>query len=147
MTQKLDQLITQITKECERLTLQDIQVYDVKSSLTDIVIVATADHVLQLDAARKQIAFMAKQADYPIQNPTEDHSEGWLAMDFTDLVVHILIKEKRSFYDLDSLMESIINSRMQNDKELSEEDWEEILTQLTPEEAEELLNNLEEVED
>ncbi|MGL5955830.1 MAG: ribosome silencing factor [Brevinema sp.] len=142
---ELDQLITKITKECERLTLQDIQLYDVKSSLTDFVIVATADHNLQLEAARKQIAFMAKQAGYPIQNPTEDHSEGWLAMDFTDLVVHILIEEKRSFYDLDSLMDSIINSR--SNTELSDNDLEDIFSQLTPEEAEELLNNLEELED
>ncbi len=149
----MEQLIAQIKQECERLTMLDIQVYDVKGSspLTDYVLVATADHILQLDAARRSIALIAKQADYPIQNPTEDHSEGWLAMDFTDLVVHILIEEKRAFYDLDGLMESIVNSRSQSqtfeeldeDDELSEQDIHDILENLTPEEADELLKNLE----
>ncbi len=150
----MQNLISQIKLECERLTMQDIQIYDVKGSspLTDFVLVATADHILQLDAARKSIAFMAKQANYPIQNPTEDHSEGWLAMDFTDLVVHILIEEKRAFYDLDGLMESIVNSRSQDqtfedldeDDELSEQDVQDILEHLTPEEADEFLKNSEE---
>lgn len=149
---ELQQLISQITQECERLTMTDIQIYDVKGSspLTDVVIVATADHILQLDAARKNISFLTKQAGYPIQNPTEDHSEGWLAMDFVDLVVHILIEEKRSFYDLDGLMESIMYSRESNNQEeidneeneLEEQDLEEILQHLTPEEAEEFLSNL-----
>lgn len=152
---ELQQLLSQITQECERLTMTNIQIYDVKGSspLTDVVLVGTATHILQLDAARKSIAFEAKQAGYPIQNPTEDHSEGWLAMDFTDLVVHILIEEKRSFYDLDGLMESILKSRTRsseqdeiyedNSDELNEQDLEEILQQLTPEEAEEFLKNLE----
>ncbi len=155
MNSELQQVIDQITKECDRLTMQDIQIYDVKGSspLTDVVIVATADHILQLDAARKSISYIAKQAGYPIQNPTEDYSEGWLAMDFTDIVVHILITEKRSFYDLDGLMESIINSRSYSSEnntedneeigeELTEKELEEILSQLTPEEAEDFLNKL-----
>ncbi len=151
MTTELQNLTDKIKKECERLTMTDIQVYDVKGSspLTDVVLVATADHVLQLDAARRSVSYIAKQEGWPIQNPTEDYSEGWLAMDFSDLVVHILIQEKRSFYDLDGLMESITNSRNhisepeEYDEETQERELEEILSQLTPEEAEEFLNNLE----
>ncbi len=151
MTAELQNLTDKIKKECTRLTMTDIQVYDVKgtSPLTDVVLVATADHVLQLDAARRSISYIAKQEGWNIQNPTEDYSEGWLAMDFSDLVVHILIQEKRSFYDLDGLMESITNSRThisepeEYDEETQERELEEILSQLTPEEAEEFLNNLE----
>lgn len=157
LSTELQQLIAQITKECERLTMTNIQTYDVQGSspITDAVIVATVDHVLQLDAARKSIAYMSKQAGYPIQNPTEDYSEGWLAMDFSDFVIHLLIEEKRAFYDLDGLMESILYSRDRRsqddqdenlDEDLDEQDLEEILQQLTPEEAEEFLKNLEEDE-
>ncbi len=154
MTTQLQNLTDKIKKECERLTMTDIQVYDVKgtSPLTDVVLVATAGHVMQLDAARRSISYIAKQEGYPIQNPTEDYSEGWLAMDFSDLVVHILIEEKRSFYDLDGLMDSISNSRshapedsedIDGSEESQERALEEILESLTPEEAEEFLNNLE----
>ncbi len=153
MTSELQNLTDKIKKECTRLTMTDIQVYDVKGSspLTDVVVVATADHVLQLDAARRSISYIAKQEGYPIQNPTEDYSEGWLAMDFSDLVVHILIEEKRAFYDLDGLMDSIISSRsslqeiddIEDSEEQQELELEEILSHLTPEEAEEFLDNLE----
>lgn len=150
---ELQQLIEQMTKECERLTMKEVQVYDVKGSspVTDAVLIATADHILQLDAARRSLSFMAKQAGYTVQNPTEDYSDGWLAMDCSDLVIHILVEEKRAFYDLDGLMDSIVNSRSlalgdrdpDHDEEKVEQELTEILAQLTPEEAEELLNNLE----
>lgn len=109
MTQELQTLSEQLKKECERLTMTDIIIYDVKgiSPLTDVVLIGTADHFLQLEAARRSLTQIAKQAGYKLQNPTEDYSEGWLAMDFSDLVVHILVSEKRDFYDLDSLMSNI----------------------------------------
>lgn len=154
ITLELQQLINQIIPECERLTIKDIQVYDVKghSPLTDVVLIATADHILQLDAARKSLSFIVKQADYPVHNPTEDHSEGWLVLDCTDLVIHILVEEKRAFYDLDSLMESVLHSRSSkiedyiDDEKISEQEISEILEHLTPEEVETFLNDIEEQE-
>jgi len=150
---KLKDLIDQMIIECERLTMNNIELYDVQelSSLTDKVLIATATHILQLEAARRSLTFMAKEAGYPILNPTEDYSEGWLAMDFADLVVHILIEEKRAFYDLDGLMLSIKDSRnsqnntdeFEDDEELSERQLAGILDQLNEEEKESFSNDLE----
>ncbi|SFB71680.1 Ribosomal silencing factor during starvation [Brevinema andersonii] len=122
MTQELQVLSEQLKKECERLTMTDIIIYDVKgiSPLTDVVVIATADHFLQLEAARRSLSQIAKQAGFKLQNPTEDYSEGWLAMDFSDLVVHILVPEKRDFYDLDSLMSNI--KQIRNIPDFSSED-------------------------
>lgn len=122
MTQELQALSEQLKKECERLTMTDIIIYDVKgiSPLTDVVVIATADHFLQLEAARRSLSQIAKQAGFKLQNPTEDYSEGWLAMDFSDLVIHILVPEKRDFYDLDSLMSNI--EQIRNIPDFSSED-------------------------
>lgn len=158
ITPETQVLIDTITIECERLKMEDIQIYDVKgvSPLTDVIFLATASHILQLDAARRSLSFMVKQAGFPVQNPTEDYSEGWLVLDCVDLVIHILVEEKRAFYDLDHLMESIIESRSHPNKddsnhetneELSEAELSEILDQLTPEEREEFLNNIVEIDD
>ncbi|MGL4560907.1 MAG: ribosome silencing factor [Brevinema sp.] len=152
----IQKLLDQITKECERLTMENIEIYDVKGSspLTDVVVVATAAHVLQLEAARRSLSLITKQAGYPLQNPTEDYSEGWLVMDCVDLVIHVLISDKRSFYDLDGLMTSIKRSPSQpNDDEYdsfqepTDAELEEILEHLTEEELEEFLSNAEEDEE
>lgn len=148
---KLQNLIDHMIVECERLTMDDIETYDVQgvSPLTDRILIATATHILQLEAARRSLTFMAKEAGYPILNPTEDYSEGWLVMDFADLIVHILIAEKRAFYDLDGLMESVRNSRNQSqeedydEEELTEQQLEDILEQLNEEEKTEFLEDLE----
>ncbi|MGL4366883.1 MAG: ribosome silencing factor [Brevinemataceae bacterium] len=154
MKSELNTLISRITKECERLTLRNIEVYDVQnlSPVTDAVLVATADHVLQLDAARRSMSFIAKEEGFPVRNPTEDYSEGWLVLDCTDLIIHILVESKRSFYDLDGLMTSIQQSRdlnhdsqfQEQQEELTETQLEEILDQLTPDEVEQFLNDVEE---
>lgn len=143
MTQELQTLSGQLKKECERLTMTDIIIYDVKgiSPLTDVVLIATADHFLQLEAARRSLTQIAKQAGYKLQNPTEDYSEGWLAMDFSDLVVHILVPEKRDFYDLDSLMSNIEQIRNIPDSS-SEELKNGFATPLTPKQLRKLKDSL-----
>ena len=156
---ELQELINQLIEECERLTMEDIQTYDVKglTSLTDAVIIATATHGLQLDAARRSLSLLAKQAGYMVQNRTEDYSEGWLVLDCSDLVIHVFIEEKRDLYDIDSIMNALLHSRSLpsrpvedldgDEDELSEQDLEEILDQLTEEETEEFIKILETEED
>ncbi len=150
---ELQQLINQMKEECLRLTMEDMQIYDMKglSSLTDAILIGTATHNLQLDAARRSLSLMAKQAGYTVQNRTEDYSEGWLVLDCSDLVVHILTEEKRNFYDLDGLMNAIVHARSLpsrpaedlDEEELSEQDLEGILDQLTEDEAQEFIKILE----
>ncbi|MGL4394184.1 MAG: ribosome silencing factor [Brevinema sp.] len=154
ITAQMQTLIDEITKECERLTMDNIEFYDVqgRSPLTDLVIVATATHILQLEAARRTLSMIVKQAGYPVQNPTEDYSEGWLVMDCVDLVIHILVEEKRAFYDLDGLMKSVKRpsedqSDLETDQEPTETELEEILANLTPEELEEFLAQADEDEE
>ena len=156
---ELQELINQLIAECERLTMEDIQTYDVKglTSLTDAVIIATATHGLQLDAARRSLSLLAKQAGYMVQNRTEDYSEGWLVLDCSDLVIHVFIEEKRDLYDIDSIMNALLHSRSLpgqpeedldgEEDELSEQDLEEILDQLTEEETQEFIKILETEED
>lgn len=143
MTQELQTFSGQLKKECERLTMKDIIIYDVKgvSPLTDVVLIATADHFLQLEAARKSLTQIAKQTGYKLQNPTEDYSEGWLAMDFSDLVVHILVPEKRDFYDLDSLMTNI--KQIQHIPDASSEELKQgSVVPLTPKQLRKLKDSL-----
>lgn len=113
MDTNLKEIADLLVKECTRLAMEEIIVYDVEgqSPLTDMVLIAAAGHTLQISAARNSLALIGKQNGLPLRNPTEDYSEGWLAMDHGDFVIHILTPEKRAFYDLDSLMKGIYASR------------------------------------
>lgn len=121
MDANLKKIAKLISTECTRLTMENIAIYDVESHspLTCVVIIATAGHTMQLDAARSSLALIGKKNSLPLKNPTEDYSDGWLALDHGDYVVHILTPEKRDFYRLDDLMEGIKKSR-ENQEELDE---------------------------
>ncbi|MGL5722109.1 MAG: RsfS/YbeB/iojap family protein [Brevinema sp.] len=126
MDKNLQQIAELLTEECKRLTMTDIAVYDVegKSPLTDMAFLATAEHILQLNAARNTLSLIGKQNGLPLRNPTEDYSEGWLALDHGDYVVHILIPEKRAFYRLDDLMKGIHASRAKEEDLIDAEEVE-----------------------
>ena len=124
MDKNLQKIAELLTEECKRLTMTDIEVYDIegKSPLADMAFLATADHILQLNAARNTLALIGKKNGLPLRNPTEDYSEGWLAMDHGDYVIHILIPEKRAFYRLDDLMKGIHSSRAKEEEEVEVDD-------------------------
>lgn len=126
MDANLKKIAKLISTECTRLTMEDITIYDVEnhSPLTCIVIIATAGHAMQLDAARSSLALIGKKNGLPLKNPSEDYSDGWLALDHGDYVVHILTPEKRGFYRLDDLMKGIKSSRENQEEETASPDAE-----------------------
>ncbi len=86
----------------ENLLLLDIQ--DV-ATFTDYFIIAngTSDRMLDAlsntvrDAARDQFKLHARSEGRP--------SDGWLVVDFGDIVVHLFSPDQREFYQLEKLWE------------------------------------------
>ncbi|NPV01057.1 MAG: ribosome silencing factor [Brevinematales bacterium] len=101
-------VIDQIQAVLEEIKLQEITRYDMreKSSLTDVVVVASAESSVQLDAARSKVEELMWKHKVPLKNPSEEWGGGWLLMDYGDLIVNVFLEEKRSFYNLDDLLRS-----------------------------------------
>ncbi len=94
-----------LTKELENLKIYDIYLYDAenKSILADYFVVSTADSLVQMEAARNKLVEMMKKHRIALKNPQEEWHGGWCLLDFGNIVANILLKELRSFYDLDNL--------------------------------------------
>ncbi len=100
-------LATDIVRELEDNKIIDVEVYDLtdRSSVADFHIVSTADNMLQLESVRNYVIDLMDKSEVALKNPLEKWEGGWALLDFGDIIVHILLSERRSFYNLDNLLD------------------------------------------
>lgn len=73
------------------------------ASFTDYFVLCTGSSDRMLDALAKGVLEATKK-DYKKKSRVEGKSqEGWLVMDFGDVVVHLFSPDQREFYDLEEL--------------------------------------------
>ena len=102
-----DILAELVVKGMQEKKAADICVIDLKSlhnAFSDYFIISSANSDTQLDA----IARAVEEEVFKITNQNPWQSEGrihkeWILLDYVDVVVHIFLKEKRSFYALEEL--------------------------------------------
>jgi ribosome-associated protein len=84
---------------------KDILLLDIKdvASFTDYFILCNGTSDRMLDALAKGVLEATKK-DFKKKSRVEGKSqEGWLVMDFGDVVVHLFSPETREYYDLEEL--------------------------------------------
>ena len=89
----------------EEMKAQDIKVIDVrgKTSITDIMVIATGNSDRHVKAMAEAVAFQAKEAgEAPLG--TEGLTEGeWALVDLNGVVVHVMQAKVRDYYQLERL--------------------------------------------
>ena len=89
----------------EDLKAEDITVLDVtdKTTVTDWVFVATGSSSRHVKSIANSVVVAAKQAERPPLG-VEGETEGeWVLVDLGDVIVHVMQRQVREFYDLESL--------------------------------------------
>ena len=84
---------------------EDILLLDIKdiASFTDYFIICNGTSDRMLDALAKGVLETTKK-DFKKRGRVEGKSqEGWLVMDFGDVVVHLFSPDQREYYDLEEL--------------------------------------------
>ena len=84
---------------------EDILLLDIKeiASFTDYFVICNGTSDRMLDALAKGVLEAAKK-DYKKRGRVEGQSgEGWLVLDFGDVVVHLFSPDMREYYDLEEL--------------------------------------------
>ncbi|MEB2334873.1 MAG: ribosome silencing factor [Anaerolineaceae bacterium] len=84
---------------------EDILLLDIKdvASFTDYFVLCNGTSDRMLDALAKSVLEATKK-DYKKKSRVEGKSqEGWLVMDFGDVVVHLFSPDQREHYDLEEL--------------------------------------------
>ena len=97
----------QITEIAESKQASDIIMLDVQeiSSLADYFVVMTVDNNRQLEAVSDEIIRTLKRSAGKAQNVEGDADSGWILIDWSDVIVHIMTKEQRDRYALEELWE------------------------------------------
>lgn len=101
----IDELKQLAMDALEDLKAEDITVLDVKdkTTVTDWVYVATGSSSRHVKSIANSVAVAAKQAERPPLG-VEGETEGeWVLVDLGDVIVHVMQRQVREFYDLESL--------------------------------------------
>ena len=79
----------------------------VDSGLSDFFLVTSASNDRQAIAIADEIELRLKRQFGTMPNSVEGRRQGeWILLDYVDFVVHVFLKERRAFYDIERLRKS-----------------------------------------
>lgn len=83
----------------------DVVLLDVRelSSVTDYFMMVTGNSAPHIKALADEVNALLKKQGVPCYRKSGTADSAWIAMDFVDVVVHILSTETRSYYALEEL--------------------------------------------
>ena len=93
-----------ITESIDDVKATDVMCYDTtkNSYLFDLIIIATIQSTRQANAILKKI--LDKKFLFPAKPTIEGSSDsGWILIDCGDIIVHLMTKEDREYYNLEEL--------------------------------------------
>lgn len=98
-------LIEAVIEALEDIKAQDIQVIDVrdKTSLMDTLVVASGTSRRHVSAVVNSVWEDLKKQGYVARAQEGNTGTDWVLLDFTDLVLHVMLPETRAYYDLERL--------------------------------------------
>ncbi len=94
-----------VLQTLEEMKAQDVKVLDVrgKTSITDIMIIASGTSDRHVRSLAEAVAFQAKLADNPPLG-SEGLREGeWALVDLNGVVLHVMLTKVRDYYQLERL--------------------------------------------
>lgn len=107
MNKTLKDKALEIATIMEELKGEDVTVLDVSrlNSWTDYFVIVTINSSTHSSGLQKEIKDYVKQNDLEIHIPNRKTPDGddWNLIDIGPIVVHLMTKEARDFYDLEKL--------------------------------------------
>lgn len=100
-----EQLITLVQDALDNLKARDIEIIDVqgRSSITDFMIIASGTSRRHVVSIAEEVIDKVKAAGLlPVGSEGLNDGE-WVLVDLGELVVHVMMPDARSFYDLERL--------------------------------------------
>ena len=94
-----------VVEALEDLKGTEIKVLDVhdKTSVTDILVIASGKSSRQVKALANNVQEMVKEKGITPLSTEGAQDSGWTLIDLGDVVVHVMLPETRDFYNLEKL--------------------------------------------
>lgn len=115
MTQ--DELKQLVIDALQDLKAEDITILEVrhKTSITDWLMVATGSSSRHVKSIANNVIVEAKKAGQaPLGIEGENEGE-WVLVDLGDVIVHVMQRQVREYYDLESLWSVDVSARQEQD--------------------------------
>ncbi len=116
-----EQLKNAVITALEDYKAEDIQVLDVKdlTDVTDYMVVCNGTSSLHTRAiARNMVDDLKKLGHRPLNEEGGGENNDWVLVDYADVVVHVMMKEARDFYDLEKFwgedMQQLVKAAREN---------------------------------
>ncbi len=110
-----DELVELVLEALNDLKGRDIQVLDVrgKTTITDVMVFASGTSDRHTRSLADSVIGKAKTAAHPPIGVEGESVGEWVLVDLLDVVVHIMQRETRAFYNLEKLwsIDSSLTSR------------------------------------
>ena len=104
---KLNELKDLVQNSLEDMKAVDVVNIDVKgkSSMTDMLYIATGNSTRHVKSIAEVVAISAKEAGVDIVGVEGKGSSEWVLVDLNDIIVHVMLASTREFYALEKLWE------------------------------------------
>lgn len=104
MTSK--QKAEQIVEFCDDMKAERIETLEVrgKTSVTDFMVVCSGNSQVHAEAIAERVIEKTRAIGIkPLRKKDPSGKDGWTLVDFGDVILHVMLEEKRQYYDLESL--------------------------------------------
>jgi ribosome-associated protein len=90
--------------KAESITVMDVRP---KTSVTSFFVICTGTSQVHVNAIADNVyQKLRKNGIKTVRAPSIAGNDGWLLYDYGDVILHVMLEEKRQFYDLETLWET-----------------------------------------
>lgn len=101
----LKENIKKILDNKKAIDVEEICVKD-KTTITDYFIIASGTSTSQIKSLAENLEFELSKLGIRARQVEGNKNNGWILLDFADVIVHIFLPEIRALYQLSNLWES-----------------------------------------